>query len=738
MIKFEPYDTVEGIVVHRDDVDFSTFYLLPPQQPTIQVDDNGNPLFKFIKYTLPIDRPDGRKGGGYVAFSVSFTTPPAKVEAIKEKLQERVNQEAAQKGINPAPPVKIAPINYTAGTSRINITKENNLFVEKVFDAGKPSLYGNNVAAYSLELTPEGATFFESALQGKGGSVVVVYELTFEAKLPPLQAIATFNSSAFYSYVQDINVEERLCSEDDYKETLTEIMRRSESQDVKIIKGSSKVDPKTLDEVRSWAQQALTSAVERLMIQALPVENPEEARKWYKEEDIEDVRREVMRHQVSTFSFKYTEDMIIEKPIAPQGPVLNITNMVDKDGNPIKWEDYSQTIDLNDPFFQQVNVSVQVSAPFDQLPISSVEVRLKYNGLPMDVIGSEINGEFRFTSVDQVARFASFRVEGQNTYTYSYQVNFKGAARAFQSEEKAMDISEGTLQVNVDDTGILLVDVAPGDLNFDQVKQVQVVLQYQDQQNGVDLIEQQYIMTPTERSFQFLNVIYAKRSQPFRYQCKYFMKDGKEFQMDMKESHSKRLYINDPFSNTKRIGVRAAGDLENEIANIFVDLKYTDEKNQYTQETSLSLSKTQPFFDWSFPVIDENIGKVIYSGSIVYKDGTIEPIPETETTSSTPLIGEDIQDRLSIFITAEALNFTQVKLVSLQMKYSDPINNILERKAFVFSSARPKDQLWNLKLKDKTVINYEWAATYIMNDDTQKLVGPVTTDSMNLLLTSPA
>lgn len=738
MVKFEPYDTVEGIVVHRDDASFNTFYLLPPQQPTIQVDDNGNPLFKFIKYKLPIDRPDGRKGGGYVAFSVSFTIPPAKVEVIKGKLQERVDQEAAQRGINPAPPVLIAPLNYTAGTSRINITDQNNLFVEKVFDAGKPSLYGNNVAAYSLELTPEGATFFESALQGKGGAVVVVYELKFEAKLPPLQAIATFNSSAFYSFVQDINVEERLCSEDDYKETLTEIMRRSESQDVKILKGSSQVDPKTLEEVRSWAQQALTNAVERLMIQALPVENPEEARKWYKEEDIENVRREVMRYQVSTFTFKYTEEMIIEKFIAPQGPVLNITNMVDKDGNPIKWEDYSQEIDLNDPFFQQVNVSVQVNAPFDQLPINSVEVRLKYNGLPMDVIGSEINGEFRFTNADQVARFGSFRVQGQNTYSYSYQVNFEGAAQAYQSEEKVMDISEGILQVNVDDTGIWVVDVAPGDLNFDQVKQVQVVLRYEDQQHNVNLIEQQLMMTPTEREFKFRNVIYAKRSQPYRYQCKYFMKDGKEFQMDLKEGNSQRLYINDPFSNTKRIGVRAAGDLETEIGNIFVDLKYADEKNQYTQETSLSLSKTQPFFDWTFPVIDENIGKVTYSGSIVYKDGTIEPIPETETTSSTPLIGEDIKDRLSIFITAEALNFAQVKLVSLQMKYADPVNNILERKAFVFSNARPKDQLWNLKLKDKTAINYEWAATYIMSDDSQKLVGPVTTDSMNLLLTGPA
>ena len=733
MLCIDDSDTIEGVQVYGDDEEFDKFYLLP-EQPRFRIDEMGRPIFKFLKYRFPVDRPDGRKGGGFVAFDVEFTVPDDKLERVREQLQERVVAEARRRGINPVPSVKISSINYINGTAHLSIGDEDGVLVQRINQAGKPSLYGKNISTYSLELTPEGATLFEQALQGQGGFVSIQYDLYFQAKLPPIHVTARFHAFAFYRFFQDVDVEERFWSEDDYRETLRETMIESEAQDIEYEWGGL-TDEKVKSEIRDWAQRALDDATERLMIEALPVESADEAMKLYKEEDIENITRDIQRYRVSDFTLEYTEGMTVEFNKAPQGLLPNITTLIDKAGNPIVWEDYAQEVDLDDPFFRQLNISVFVNADFDELPIHSVEVKLNYNGRPMALEGEGVDGEYRFIGPNDVAHFASF-VEADNwNYSYSYQVNYEGASGRFQSDD--VETNESVLTVNVDDMGILLVDIAPGDLNFAQVRQAQLIMRYEDATNSVAPIEQQFILDEANRTHRFQEVIFARQAQPYQYRIKYFMQDGKEYEMDWVEGDAQRLYINDPFSSTKKIGVRAAGNLDNEIETIFVDLTYRDEANNYSQSISIALNKRLPFFDWEFPVIDENAGVVTYIGNIVYQDGTIEEIPETVTTSSTPIIGETVEDRLSILILADLLDFSEVKLARLALSYWDEANGILERTDFVFGGRRPTEQTWNLKLKDKTQVNYEWEATYFMADGSRQTAGPNTSDDLTLILELP-
>lgn len=726
-------ETIEGVQVYGDDQEFNKFYVLP-EQPTFRVDERGRPIFKFLKYRFPVDRPDGRKGGGFVVFDVEFTTSPAKLERIKEVLTERVRAEAERRRLAQVPPVQLSTIHYKDGTAHLNIGDADGVLVQRISQAGKPSLFGKNISTYSLELTTDGAALFAQALQGDGGFVSIVYDLTFSAKLPPLTVHAEFNATSFYSFVQEIDVEERFWAEDDYSETITEIMIDSESQRI-TMDVPPDIDPAIVEEVRQWATRSLTEATERRMLEALPAEDPEAARKMYQEMDIEDVRRDIFRFRISSFTLDYDESTVVEYRKLPQGTLPNITTMVDFDGNPIVWEDYAQEVDLDDPFFRQLRVNVHVNADFEALPIHSVEVKLNYEGRPMAIIGEGPDGEYRFVSPDDLGHFASF-VNNENwQYDYSYQVNYLGAAQVFQSDTITTD--ESVLTVNVDDMGILLVDIAPGDLNFQQVRQAQLIMRYADEANGVNLIEQQFIIDEAHPLHRFQEVIFARRAQPYQYRVKYFMQDGKEYALDWVEGESQSLYINDPFSTTKNIGVRAAGDLENEIDTIFVDLKYEDAGNNYTQTTSIALSKRQPFFEWQFPVIDENAGVVTYAGSIVYKDSTIQEIPETETTSSTPIIGEAIADRLSITVLAALLDFRDIRLARVELTYADGDNGVSERQDFIFAGNRPQEQIWNLKLKDKTHVDYTWEATYFMADGSRNSQGPTTTDDLTLILDGP-
>ena len=59
---------IEGLSVFGDDSRRNAFYVLP-NAPRFRIDpDTKKPVFKFIKYKLPVDRPDGKKGGGFVIF----------------------------------------------------------------------------------------------------------------------------------------------------------------------------------------------------------------------------------------------------------------------------------------------------------------------------------------------------------------------------------------------------------------------------------------------------------------------------------------------------------------------------------------------------------------------------------------------------------------------------------------------------------------------------------------------
>ncbi len=725
---------IENVTVYGDDKKFNVFYPVP-ERPSFRVDEEGKPIFKFLKYRLPIDRPDGKKGGGYAVFSTELVIPDKKMARIKKKLQEEVNRKAQKRKISPPPPVKISSIKYTKGTTRIAIMNDNKALVERVWEAGKPSLYGNNVAAFAVEFTPEGATFFEQALQGKGGLVVVYYELYHDAKLPPLTVKASFNASAFYSFVQKINMNRPVCSKDDYKETLTEIMSKSESRSIEVDPGSTQIDPKIINQVEAWARGALDDAAERLMIKALPIENPEDARKWYKKKGVKKVQKEVLRTSCSSFDLDYKRETYIEVNINPQDPLPNITTLKDKKGKPIKWKDYAQEIDLNDKFFKQLNVSVRVNAPFEELPIHSIETKLFYKGKPMDVLNSKIDGEFQFINGADVAQFASFVENEDYKYTYSYQVNYKGSSRVFQSKQIKTD--ESVLTINVDDAGILYVDITPGDIDFEQVKQAQITLEYDAP--GVDKITDQFIMTAESSEHKFEHIIFEKRSKPYRYKVNYKMADGKEFESDWKEESSNRLFINDPFTQSKTVGFRASGDLENTISNIFIDATYEDTTNDYKITQSIALSKDNAFFDWFIPMIDQNADTITYKGHVVRKDGTQEEIPETTTDSSTIIVGENVENLMDITVMADLLDFANtLKLAHVQLEYIDAENNISERKDFTFKEGAMDPGKWLIKLKDKSKKDYNWQATFFLKDGTRKETDSKTVDDLTLFLELPS
>jgi hypothetical protein len=720
--------TVEGVdvTVYGDHEFFNVFYPLP-QQPRYRLNAQGKPSFAFYKYRFPVDRPDGKKGGGFLLFDVEFVVPAPLLAKVKEQLAAQVQRDANRLGISPVPEVVIGTFTYTKGTN--SLLYPEGLVTKVIPNGGKPSLFGNNVSTFALELPPEGATFFEQAMQGQGGAVSIVYDLWFWARLPPIRINGYFHASKFYSFYQTIDTDWNLWSEDSYRETIREQMISSESMTFDFNWGGV-TDEKIRGPIRDWTTRSLEDSVERNMIAAVaPV--PDDQRKL--PDGIEDVTRDITNTQISNVSIHYKESQTVEWNVAPQGILPNITSLVDSEGNAIKWSDYARVIDLDDPFFKMLRVNAFVNADFANLPIHSVEVKLIYNGRPMpNLTEGEPEGEVVLNNPEAVGKFGAF-VENNNwKYKYSYQVNYRGASRQFQSPE--IETNEGNLTIGVDDVGLLAVDVSAGDLNWTELDRAAVTLTYSDEENGVAPIEEQFQLTQAAPETRIQRVIFQPMRKNYKYRVKYFMKGGKEYQGPEFEGRSQKLFINDVFDARQTVAVRGIGDFTGRIQTIFVDLEYQDAANGYTLTKSQALTGASPFFEWTFPVINDKGGKVTYKATVAYKDGTNETLPPTLAASNTIVLPPVVEAFLEVQVVADLVDWTQVRLVRVALSYADPDNKVAQSKDLIFSPTNKANTTWKVELKNKLQDQFTYTVTYYLTSGLQRTVGPTTTKDRALIL----
>lgn len=721
MLLFDKPDLIDGYTVYPDHASISTFYIMP-KQPTFRLDDKGKPVFKFIKYRFPVDRPDGKKGGGFVIFDVEFTVPEADQDKIRTELQGRLDERFKNSGHKPQ--AIIGQPNYLRGTAGIQFLDSGGALVQKIQNPGAPSLYGKMITPFTVELTPEGATLAEQALQGSGGVVQVYYDVWTPVRLPPCVVNVSFDAKKFMEFSQSVDIDWDFWGDDSYRETIREKFGASESQRIDIDPGGI-TDQKVLNNVRDWAQRSLEEATKRLVLGDIaPV--PEDQRKV--PDGIEHLRRNISVEKVASYRATYREGYVMEWNPQPRGTLVNITGMSDKDGNALKWSDYAITVDLDDPFFKTLNVSVRANAEFETLPLDSIEVKINYE------VGNEKSiAEYSLRSAADIGKFASFIANNVRKYKYSYQVNYKGESRRYDSP--VLESDEGFLTINVGDTGILDVQVLPGDLNFTQVKQAQVTLRYDDAANDVPPIEHVFILDKDHQDHRLTKVIFTPRSEPYKYAVKYFMENGKEFATGEKEGRSPQLFINDPFSAMRNIGIRGFGDFNNRIDTIFIDLKYVDAANDYTQTKSVALSASNPFVDWAIPVIDEAGGMIQYTPIIRLKNGSIEELGTFETDKNTILVGDAPRE---IQVLPDLLDFTTVKLAKVSLAYVDEANSINQTGDLVFRAGSTAAAKWAYSMKDKTKKDFTWKATFFMADGSSKTAGPTTTSEETIVLQVPA
>ena len=195
---------IEGLQVFGDDDHAARFYVLP-EKPRFRIDsDTKKPVFKFIKYKLPVARPDGKRGGGFLVFDCEFVVADDKLKKIQTELDGRVQKMGFKDAQGQPLKAEIDHITYTDATASVTLLDSSGILVSKIDSPGKPSLFSSMICPVTVELTPEGATVVEAAMKGSGGVAQISYDLHFPATFPPISGYVWFNASKFYDFYQKI------------------------------------------------------------------------------------------------------------------------------------------------------------------------------------------------------------------------------------------------------------------------------------------------------------------------------------------------------------------------------------------------------------------------------------------------------------------------------------------------------------------------------------------------------
>ncbi len=744
------FKVIEGYTAFHDDESPYKFYVLPAAARFRINAENGRPVFQFLKYKNPMPRPPKKpgdlpsSGGGFVIFDVELAIDESKMPKIMEALQARVPQAPG----GAKPPIVIAPLTPLSGSVSLVLLdapapgQEGGRFVEKVHAAAAPTLYGSFVTPFTAELSQEGATLLEKALQGGGATAQVSYNLMVPVRLPDATVNVWFSASKFASFQQSIEVDWDACGDDEYRENIRETFQQSDAGGVHVeIGGGVALPEKEMNdlrkELRSWGFATLEDAVKRMILGDIPPV-PEDKRKL--PDGIEKAYRNFTVSKSASFSRSYREGMVFQKDLGPKAGLPNITEMKDKNGNAFKWADFAKTVDLDDPFFRSLAVRVAVGADFKNLPIDTIEVKLKYKTDNDTKIAefifdeAKVRAEGSAISKDPSGDMAFTPMLSNNSrdYEFEYEVSYKGSSKTLKVP--AQKVNDPILKINVDDTGIFAVDVAAGDIDFDEVKSASVSVAYDDVEAGVSPVAQTVTLTKEAKEAKIQALIFKPRTTPYKYRVKYKINSGREYEVDWKPEQSRRLFVNDPFSAQKTINVRSVGDLEARIANIQVDLEYADDAAAYRQTQSVNLSKATPFFDWNVPVIDETRGAVSYSAKVFLKNGTVLEIPKTEAKTPTILVGTPV---IRVSVMPDLLDWDKLKLVKVTMRYKDQANAIDESDDLVFKKSETAGKEWILDIADRAKKEYEWEATYFLADGTQKKGAVTKSTDETLLLEMP-
>jgi len=763
--KHKQFPTGETVTIFQDDAQFWRFYLIPGF-PTVRTDPQGHPIFQLIKYNISDEAreedPKLPRGGGYMVFDSELKVKAEHQAEIEKELKEYVTNEWerikrlpndkvrnltigaafndsigsewAASGMAgggpmaspdthstmtltipgtgfvpppqdaPAPPVIIGEPLWKSGKVTMNAPQAAGLVANKIGER-PASLIGNNVAAFSIDLTPEGASFMQQTLVGRDGRgatdmtpIQVVYELTMLAKLPPAKMYVKFNTSSLYHSVHELFHEHDNCS-DDYFTSETTMNTAIEAGLITIkIDAGGVTDADTIH----MLQQQATSLVQDILTKRFADKEKPKPDEWGDvSKDSDEVYRLKRETDVDMTDFEETMELstTTEYKIAPQGTLQAFFTKV-QDMSP-----YVRVVDTNDPFFMTLGLKARAFAKWQDDGVSFVELEVNYTQ------GSTTKTQtFTFTpqSTDPQVWDPAL-IDGKREYQFRWRVGFAGhEASQFSKWEKT---TTRNLNIAVETPGKLDVEVNGVGLDFDNVLDAVLVhLRYEDASRQVPMAGQSILIAKDRPSGKWSRQLFADWDKPVEYKVEYLLKSGTTVGKDWQKTDgpTQNLLVSRPDVDVLNLTLIPAGRWTDVIQAV-LSLRYAD--GTYQKDAQFNFVKADEFKQWAVLLLHSTQRKFDYKILATFKNGDVQETAwlSREGDQGVPVIIEG-PPRLDVKVMAPTHDFALTPLVKVDLEYSDPQGGSDTESI----SIQAKDQAgsWSVPLRKDGPHSYRYKITY--------------------------
>ncbi len=704
-----PYHVIDGVTVLADHADPRQYYYMPANPRLTRLEGpggDGAPSLQLIKYR------SHAQSGGILDFDVNLGVDESVLDDVAREIRSRER-------LRDVP--RLAPIPLVDGTVRMMMLgrasdddpaarPENSIFKVRFSHHAKPSLYGSNQAAFSVELNPEATTLVEEALQGALSPIGIIYSLTFWGLMPAYHVrlhvdwtrvqhhmseqfqADTIIYSTDISKVVDELVEERIITLEvdgfipEGAEDFGGVEARKERavNQVREMITESFFEP-TLDPLRpgepdGWSR--FSDTVENLALVGATGGLSGIASFSYREADIQRLDRK-------TLAVNMSERTAVQRSIHPQGHLAGLWHPLREEGMDV--ERFIRSVDLNDPWFERRALRVIARSDFERDEVVSIQADLRYGEAHRTALLEPGRPEVELEWPSRLNRGGMM----MRPVRARYQVRLQGTQRGERPrllESDEFEVTSDVLEIDPRDLfEIEEIPVVATDFPWDRYHRVEVHLRYLDDDARIRLDEVLTLDEQTpERIWRRFGVDPDRRG----YKCRivFRSRDHRDIEWDWAVRDDPQISIRDPFPRKRRVELVPAVSWD-EVRQIFVDATYHDPANDVHREQAFRMNAQEPNgATFEVDLVDPERRSVEYRVTMLFANGRVRTIPPSVTRENRVFLRADMIGHRVVRVRPDpTIPFGgRIREVAAALSYEDPEGGLSYNDEFRFTD--PNDE----------------------------------------------
>lgn len=752
---------INGLSVFPDHADPEQWYYMPtaPHLTTLRDSALGVDIPQFMLLGFRGDAGNG----GFLNFDCNVGASQAQIDDLAREIANAENLRNAP---------RIAPIPLEGGTVRLMMLGKDSAappptgtpaaptgpqFVLKMDHSANPSLYGDNQAAFSVQLDQDGFTVMQQVLDGEILPIAVVYSLEFLGLRPAYNIRLKVDWDRVQKHMDESFSASILVFSTEIGKAVDELIDKRAivlEADTFVAEGD---DTKGIIDRRDAALAQVRSMItEAFFNVSLPPWTPEKKPDWERAMDavgrfataqsaqaaggpaaglmpsFSYKRMDYTRMDKKALNVNFSERVAVKKHIHPQGHLQSLFKTL-RDGR-VPMDHFVKQVSLDNEWFKKRKLRVTARNDLAADDIASINVRAAYGDKPQNALLTPAALETKFEWFSQIDAGKPLR-----DVAMEYEVTFKNVDATkrparLKSQPWTVDIDNVEI-VPRDLYSLITVPVMAENFPWERYSSVEVQLRYADdaheiaQHDTLRLTKEapsanwkMFVLDPDKTTFEVKKVFRAL--------------DNRDVEHGWQACDETQVTVRNPFPTRRVVQVVPSVDWT-QVQEAFVDFRYEDPANNVLVEESMSFTEGASSRAFAVDLRNPALKSVFYRISLQYKDSRFVELPESMTNATRIAIKTDTKGHRIVTVRApSAFEHRRLRKATVSLRFEDFAGGLSFADELVFENGQSSGE-FEYDYLDPARMRFEYSVRWLFENGLSKVTDWTASDATVLPLQIP-